>query len=77
MFVTLQDTHPPVQAVAQQTPSTQKLDVQSVVATHPAPMPPLGRMPQLLFVQTAGDTQSVAVAHVCRQAGAAPLVPHL
>lgn len=55
--VTLHDTQLPVQALLQQTPWAQKLDVQSDGCEHGWPM---ARVPQLPLVQTAGDAQPLA-----------------
>ncbi len=57
-----------MQAVAQQTPSTQCPEVQSVEATQPAPSSFLGRVPQLPFMHCRPVTQSVFVLHVEPQA---------
>jgi hypothetical protein len=59
-----------VQAVAQQTPSTQCPEVQSVEATQPAPSSFLGRVPQLPFKHCRPVTQSVSILHVEPQAAA-------
>jgi hypothetical protein len=76
--VLLQAVQAVVQVVAQQTPSAQWVDVQSVSAVQPAPFACLGFAPQLEFMHTAGDTQSVPpAAQVVRHAGAPVPVPQL
>jgi hypothetical protein len=70
--VSAQDLQVPVQLVAQQTPCEQLPELHSTVVVQVAPF---GFLPQLLFIQMFGDTQSVAVvAQSCRQALLAPQV---
>jgi len=57
------------QAVPQQTPCSQKPDAHSPVVAHGVPG---GFLPQLIAVQTAGLTQSLPSAQLCRHAPAAP-----
>lgn len=68
--VTEQDLHVPVQAVAQQTPWAQKVELHSLPIVQVAP---LGFFPQLIAMQLLGDRQSALVAQSTRQA---VLVPH-
>src|SRR5262245_24926331 len=69
----LQEVHRAVQAMLQQTPSTQWADVQSELSTQPAPSAFLILAPQLSFAQIAGAWQSVPpTRQVVRQAGAPP-----
>ena len=67
-----QDRHVPVQAVAQQTPLTQKPDAQSPAAPHAAPG---GFGPQLPFTHAAPPTQSALVLQDARQLS--PLALHM
>lgn len=66
MPVWLQDTHSPVQAVLQQTPSAQCSEMQSASALQ-GPRP-LGRGPQLLLLHLCPAKQSLSVVHFSRQA---------
>ena len=65
----LQAMQAPVQAALQQTPSAQMFDTQSAPATQPAPLGFLGLAPQLLFMHTAVETQSLATVQLLRQCG--------
>jgi len=65
LLVSAQDWQVPVQAVLQQYPCAQKLELQSVLAAHAEP---IGYLPQLIAVQTLGDEQSVLPAQAVRQA---------
>ena len=58
------DRHVPSQAVAQQTPVTQKPDAQSLALAHAAPG---GFGPQLPFTHAAPPTQSALVVQLARQ----------
>jgi hypothetical protein len=58
--VSAQLRHAPVQAVSQQTPSTQKFDLQSVAFVQ---APPFCLGPQLPFTQAIPATQSVSAVH--------------
>jgi hypothetical protein len=60
--------HEPVQAVSQQTPSTQLPDAQSVAALQ---TPPFVSLPQLWFWQAIPGAQSAFVLHVALHAPAA------
>jgi hypothetical protein len=61
---------PVLQAVEQQTPCAQKFELHIAAAVQAAP---LGNLPQLMFTQLLGDTQSVAVlVQVVLQAVAEP-----
>ena len=64
LFVNAHDWQVPVQAVLQQYPWAQKLELQSVLA---AQAEPIGYFPQLVAVQTLGDVQSVLPPQVVRQ----------
>jgi hypothetical protein len=64
------DRQVPSQAVAQQTPVTQKPDAQSPEAVHAAPG---GLGPQLPFTQAAPPTQSALLLQSARQPSPAPL----
>src|SRR5262245_27121154 len=67
----LHETHAPVQAPAQQTPSAQTFETQSSPATQPAPLAFFTLTPQLPLLQVAGEAQSVPPARqVVRQVGA-------
>jgi hypothetical protein len=59
--------HVPVQALLQQTLLTQKLDAQSEFIPD-GHMPPIGILPQLMFVQVLPLVHSVDVEHVVRHA---------
>jgi hypothetical protein len=67
--VSAHDMQVPVQAVLQQTPWAQKPDWQ---AEPKVQVDPGGSLPQLLFVQELGETQSVFAEQVVLQAA----VPH-
>ena len=60
-----QDTHVPVQAVAQQVPCAQIPELHSEPAPHGCP---LGLLPQLPPMHVLGDTQSPSALHVVRHA---------
>jgi hypothetical protein len=68
--VSAQERQIPTQAVAQQTPCSQKLELHSAAA---AQLAPIGFLPQLPARQVFGLVQSADVEHIVRQA---PLVPH-
>jgi hypothetical protein len=74
----LHETHAPVQAVTQQTPSAQWFERQSLSSRQPAPLSFCGRLPQLPFVQTAGEAHSPPpVVHVDAQAADVPAITQL
>jgi hypothetical protein len=60
--------HEPVQAWSQQTPSTQKFDLQSAAALH---VPPFCLGPQLLLTQATPAMQSASDSQRCLHAPAA------
>jgi hypothetical protein len=62
-----------VHAVRQQNPCAQKFELQSELAVQAEPV---GRLPQLVTVQTLGETQSVVVVAGVQAVLQAPLVPH-
>ena len=63
------DMQSPVQAVWQQTPCAQKLELHSVSAPHAVPT---AFLPQLVPLQTLGDRQSALLPQVVRQAVVEP-----
>jgi hypothetical protein len=68
--VSAHDRQIPTQAVAQQTPCSQKFELHSVAPPHVAP---IGFLPQLPEMQVFGFVQSAVDPHVMRQV---PAVPH-
>ena len=63
------DRQMPTQAVAQQTPCSQKFELHSPAAPHVAP---IGFLPQLPPMQVFWPVQSVFAAHVVLQVPAVP-----
>jgi hypothetical protein len=63
--VTAHDRHSPVQAVWQQTPCAQTLELHSASPPHAVPT---AFLPQLVPLQTFGEAQSAVVPQVVRHA---------
>jgi hypothetical protein len=60
-----QERQVPAQAVAQQTPSSQNVELHSAAEPQAAP---IGFLPQLMAIQVLGDVQSVDAEQLVRQA---------